>query len=175
MLFPDAFAGSIWQAVTRMNRPAWIIAREGGIIGEILVEIFLAGQHRSPWRFAGSAIIECTANAPACGIAGGLEQFVSGGRAGEQCECFGSGSPVVARELVLPSIDSRRVRNTAVFDFDHRRAVRGEFDVDLLACRLAIDIVGKHRRTGGVFMIYDQQASRHLLLMPFMPSVRVTR
>ena len=123
---------------------------------EVLVEVLLAGQDRSPRGGAACAVVQ-RAEHPASGRVGrGLEQVVAGGRSGED-ERRGPGDPPVERPT--PGGDELPPAGSAdPLDLGDGQPVGGQRDLELLlGGRRAVGPAAEHQDLVGVLVVDDEQ------------------
>ncbi len=124
----------------------------GRAVGEVLVEVLLAGQDRAPRGGAAGAVVEGAEHLPAGRVGGRLQQVAAGGRAGE-LEDAGGGEAAVQP---VPG-DGRQLAAAALLlHDDDGHAVGGPGDLDLLAGRVLRVVAAEHERLVAVLVVRDE-------------------
>ena len=148
--FPFAVAGAGADSVAfEAFALLGVVDRVG--VGEVLVDVLLAGEDRSPRGLAARAVVQRAADLRTARVGVGAQEFAAGGGAA-QLE-FG-----VERDPAVVAARHRAQSAVAVvLDGDDGQPVRSPRDPHLLLGRVVLVVGGEHVRFGGVLVVDHEQ------------------
>src|SRR5829696_2383511 len=128
---PLAVRGALGQGVALVPGPH---PRVGDRlqVGEVLVEVLLAGQHRPPGGDPAGAVVQHPLDPATARVLAGPQQLRAGGWAGEAHAGLRGDAPVVARQRPV----AERSAALGPLDEHDAAAVSGQLNVDLLPGRV---------------------------------------
>lgn len=153
---PQAFRRAALEAVACQSLGGDGVGDVLGV-GEVLVEVLLAGEHRAPRGETAGAVVQGAEHAGAGRVGGGLDQVAARGGTGENELGQTGDTPVVRAEFGCETTGSG-----LTLDLHDGQPVIGPSDAHLLLGGVVGIVAGEHEGLGRVLVVDHQQVGvRH--------------